>query len=106
MSWLRRPCPQESSSSPSSTQLSTFGDQIHDQPQTATSVAVPGVDDVIEVSLDRATRFALYVLVDSFLFESVSIRDTLFQFVNIRLRRIDGWRKIATVLRQSAPVAA
>ena len=47
------------------------GDQIRDQLQSATSMASPGVDGVIEVSLDRAARFALYVLVDSFLFESV-----------------------------------
>jgi hypothetical protein len=82
------------------------GDQIRDQLQTATSVAAPGVDGVIEVSLDRAARFALYVLVDSFLFESVSIRDALLQFVNMvfGLGIADDDRDILNKLKQCLPV--
>ena len=82
------------------------GDQIRDQLQTATSIASPGVDGVIEVSLDRAARFALYVLVDSILFESVSIRDALLQFVNIvfGLGITDDDRNILKKLKQRLPI--
>jgi hypothetical protein len=59
-----------------------LGEQIREQLKTATSEAHTGVSGSIEVSLDREARFALYVLVDSFLFESASIRDALLQFVN------------------------
>jgi len=83
-----------------------IGDQIRNQLQTATSVAEAGVDGVIEVSLDRAARFALYVLVDGFLFESVSIRDALLQFVNMvfGLRISEDDRDILKKLKQGLQI--
>jgi len=82
------------------------GDQIRDQLQTATSVAAPGIGGTIEVSLDRAARFALYVLVDGFLFESVSIRDALLQFANavFGLRIAHDDRDILNKLKQGLQI--
>jgi len=46
------------------------------------TAAEPKQDDSAAPTLSKGEKFALYVLVDSFLFEGASIRDALLQFVN------------------------
>jgi hypothetical protein len=57
-------------------------DQIRKQLSERMSEATSGHDGLV-VTVDPAARFALYVLVDSFLFEAGSIRDALLQLVNL-----------------------
>src|SRR5262249_1046379 len=58
------------------------GDQIRDALNTpaATLMATPGHGT--RVILDKSARFALYILVDGFLFEGASVREALLQLVN------------------------
>jgi hypothetical protein len=60
-----------------------LGDQICEQLDSGTSWMRPLADGGAEISIDNRARLALYVLVDSFLFQCASIRDALLQFVNV-----------------------
>jgi hypothetical protein len=58
------------------------GNQIREQLSERMSEVTSGPDE-LEARVDHAARFALYVLVDGFLFETGSIRDALLQLVNV-----------------------
>ena len=60
-----------------------IGDQIREELKTPISSLMGAPDGALKVAHNRGGRFGLYVLVDAFLFESVSIRDALLQFVNV-----------------------
>jgi hypothetical protein len=51
-----------------------LADQIREGLQTPTSVGLPAADGILKVIHAKEERFALYVLVDGFLFESASWR--------------------------------
>jgi hypothetical protein len=58
-----------------------LADQIREQLLPTT--AAPKQDGSAAPTLSKEEKFALYVLVDSFLFEGASIRDALLQFANV-----------------------
>lgn len=58
-----------------------LADQIREQLLPTT--AAPKQNGSAAPILSKEEKFALYVLVDGFLFESASIRDALLQFVNV-----------------------
>jgi hypothetical protein len=58
-----------------------LADQIREQLLPTTSP--PKQDGGPNPTLDKQDKFALFILVDSFLFESASIRDALLQFANV-----------------------
>jgi hypothetical protein len=85
-----------------------LGNQIHEVLQTPTSVGLPSTDGILKVVHAREERFALYVLIDGFLFEGASIRDALLQFVNLLfgLGIADDDPNIAALVKQRLSVTS